>query len=188
MKHSFAPEWDYEQTKKLILSIPEQAIRDYAVFAYVLGGRLNEVRHIMPKDINYTTTKQGEPRIIVRIPTLKNPKIEYRHVPINPETEKEYVEVIMEWKKYFEENNQPLYKPFFFGTNERMIQRKLRLYLDIHPHALRHLRVHHIDDKTIPGFKGLTPRQFKDYFGWSRISTSAYYQSRTTASDLAEQM
>lgn len=179
--HSHAPEWSYDDTKRFLLSIPDRGLRDFSCIAYLVGGRLNEVRHLMPKDVTMVKTKDGEDRIIVSLFTEKNLHVERRPVPVNPVAEKEYADILLEWKNTFDEKSEP-----FQDINERTIRRHLKKYLDIHPHALRHLRVHHVDDKEIPNMKGLTPRQFKDLFGWSLISTSAHYQSRTRGKDLSE--
>lgn len=179
--HSHAPEWSYDETKRFLLTIEDPPLKDFACIAYMLGGRINEVRHLKPKDIKMIKTKDGEDRILVSLFTEKNQTVERRPIPINPIAEKEYADVLLDWKNLFDENSEP-----FQDIATRTIQRRLRNCLDIHPHALRHLRVHHVDDQEIPNMKGLTPRQFKDLFGWTRISTSAHYQSRTRGKDLSE--
>lgn len=179
--HSYAPEWSYQETKERILAIEDRTTRYFAGVAYSLGARLNEARKLSPKDINIVQNKNKEDRILVSLFTLKNNKVEKRPIPINPIEEKEYAEMFFDIKKNFEPNEL-----VFQDLSTRTFQRRLKKYLDIHPHALRHLRVHHVDDKEIPGMQGLTPRQFKDLFGWALIETSAHYQSRTRGRDLTD--
>lgn len=181
VKHGYAPEWSYEETKLLIMSIQSINLRRFCGITYVLGARLNEARMLRPKDIQLTKNKNGEERLIVSLFTLKNRHIEYRHIPINPFAEPEYASMLLNFKQSYEENERG-----FQRFNERTIQNHVRKTLDIHVHALRHLRVHHVDDQSIPQMKALTPRQFKDYFGWELIETSAHYQSRTRAKDILE--
>ena len=182
--HSYAPEWSYEETKEKLLAIPLEVARDFAITTYVTGSRLEEVRsNLRPKDISIIKISNGEDRIVVAGYTEKNPYLERRSIPINPLTEKHYTDVLLKIKYDFD----PDIPPFMCFTG-RYYQYKIRQYLDIHIHALRHLRVHHVDDNTIPGMKALTPRQFKDFFRWQKIETSAHYQSRTRSIDLAERM
>lgn len=181
--HSQAPEWNYELTKQKLFFIDPGPVQDFAVFAYTFGGRLNEIRHLRPTDITKIVIKNGEERITVSLPTEKNPHVTRRNVPLNPYTEIHYADIIWKWKETWDEESKP-----FRSYSEDYYQRYLRDYLDIHPHALRHLRVHHVDDQEVPGMKPLTPRQFKDFFGWWKIETSAHYQSRTRGKDLAELM
>lgn len=181
--HSYAPEWSYAETKERLLSIDREIVRDFSIALYCLGARLNEVRlGLRPKDITETTISNGEKRLLVSVYTEKNPYLERRNVPINPFLEKEYAEVLTKIKDGFQENDLPVFACYC----ERSYRLWIRQALDIHPHSFRHLRVHHIDDQEVPGMKALTPRQFKDYFGWERIETSAQYQSRTRGKDLAE--
>lgn len=186
-KHSNAPEWSYELTKENLLGIEFEPLRDFAVFAYVLGGRLNEVRFIRPVDISSILISTGEERIVVSMFTEKNPNIDRRIVPVNPISEKHYVDIIWNWKLAMTALKGEKEYPFR-DFSERQYQRWLRKELDTHPHALRHLRVHHVDDQEVPGMKPLSPRQFMSFFGWHLIETSAHYQSRTRGKDLAELM
>lgn len=181
--HSEAPDWDYKLTKENLLELEAGLVRDFAVFAYVLGGRLNEIRRLRPMDITSIKVSTGQDRIVVSLPTEKNPHVTRRNVPLNPHTELHYADVLWYWKT----DNDPDTLPFKLRS-EDYYQYHLRRELDIHPHALRHLRVHHVDDQEVPGMKALTPRQFKDFFGWERIETSSHYQSRTRSKDLAELM
>jgi len=183
--HSFAPEWSYEETKSLILGIDDLTTRTFAGITYVLGARLNEARSLLSKDINVVQNKLGEDMLLVQVFTLKNVHVEKRHVPINPIKEKEYADMLLWFKETFSDIKTIQDAPFK-QRSEDLYQDRLRKYLDIHPHALRHLRVHHIDDKEVPGMQGLTPRQFKDLFGWALIETSAHYQSRTRGRDLTD--
>lgn len=179
--HSHAPDWTYEETKEILLCIPTKWVKELSIILYVLGARLNEARNLRPKDIHLKKTENGT-RLLVELPTEKNPRIERRNIPVNPTTEKEYFETIIEYKyeNYPEEYALKKY-------SEEWYRKKLRIILDIHPHALRHLRVHHIDDKSVPGLQHLTPRQYQDYFGWETIGTSSRYQSRTRSRDLMNQ-
>lgn len=179
--HSYAPEWSYEETKQKILSISDRPTKFFAGLAYVLGGRLNEVKNLRPSDIRIIKNKAGEDRILVSLLALKNDNIERRNVVVNPIKESEYASMLFYFMNEYEPKEQPMQK-----LSDRTYQRRLKKYLDIHPHALRHLRVHHVDDKEVPGMQGLTPRQFKDLFGWELIETSAHYQSRTRGKDLTE--
>jgi len=182
-KHSDAPDWDYQTTKEMLFTIDDYLIRSFVVFAYVLGGRMNEIMPIRPKDIEWRTMPDKTNRIIGHIVNLKNPHRTSKSIPLNPINEKEYSEQMLSFKESFSEESMP-----FQQFSSRYYQLKIRTLLDIHPHALRHLRVHHVDDNTVPGMTALTPRQFQDFFGWSKISTSSHYQSRTRSMDLAEKM
>lgn len=214
--HSSAPDWSYHDTKKKILSIPDVRARDFCVFAYCFGGRINEICSIRPEEITLIELPNGEDRINLFLRTEKNPNMAYRNVPMNPLNEPEYASVVLNWKDVMEDPLSYVELEFFFQKRyaklkaraekkglpfsgdslvrpfnvyeDRSYRLWVRTFLDIHPHALRHLRVHHVDDNTIPGMKALTPRQFKDFFGWKRIETSATYQSRTRSQDLAERM
>lgn len=104
-----------------------------------------------------------------------------KDMPLNPLLEKEYYDAIIGVVAGYGIEEFP-----FHYYCERTYRRRFRKYLDIHPHALRHLRVHHIDDKSVPGMESLTPRQYQDYFGWETIATSSQYQSRTRTLDLSE--
>lgn len=179
--HSFAPDWPYEETKERLLKIPEKHFRAFAVFLYVLGARINEGRKLRFSDVSIVQTGRGE-RVVVSLYTEKNPRVERRNVPINPLTEKDFFKIIDEELDHAMNINRNSLFPY----SERYYRKKIRTYLDVHPHALRHLRVHHIDDKSVPGLDSLTPRQYQDYFGWETIATSSKYQSRTRSRDLAE--
>lgn len=179
--HSYAPEWSYEETKQKLLGVPEKHFREFFVLSYVCGARLNEARKIGPSDIEVKKNSMGFARLFITLPTLKNPRMEKRTIPLNPFAEKDYALIIKSWFK----ENKGTEKPFM-EFSDRWYQIKCRTFLDIHCHALRHLRVHHIDEGSVPGFKALTPRQYQDYFGWETIATSSKYQSRTRARDLAD--
>lgn len=178
MKHSEPPDWDYDETQSRILNIPNPHIREFAITSYVTGGRLNEVRMMRGTDMVEAINDAGEQRIKFRVPTLKNPHVDARIVPFNPLTEAHYYRYL---RTVFVSDAS--YYPFQ-QFSERHYRRKIRKFLGTHVHALRHLRVHHCDDQAIPGMKGLTPRQFKDLFGWALISTSTHYQSRTRSRDM----
>lgn len=180
-KHSEAPEWTYEETKEKILSTPNKHFRAFITISYIAGLRISEAIAFRAIDTYETKSENGTDYFIMRLPNRKNPHRTIKEIPINKITEKEYYEII----KTFIQGDQKVFP--FYDYSKRTYQRKIKYYLDIHPHALRHLRVHHIDDQTIPGMKGLTPRQYKDYFGWHKIGTSSHYQSRTKTLDLMNQ-
>lgn len=189
VKHGYAPEWSYQETKENILSIEDPETKYFAGITYALGARLNEARHLCPKDISIVKNNDGEDRLLISLLTLKNDNIERRNIPLNPTMEKEYANLFFGIINAYKPDEKPFHNNTAIngvGLNQRTYQRRIKKYLDIHVHALRHLRVHHIDDKEIPGMKGLTPRQFKDLFGWALIETSSSYQSRTRGRDLTE--
>lgn len=185
VKHGYAPEWTYEETQKNLFNLPKGIVQDFAILSYLFGARMNEIRKLRPKDIKVITLSDGSTRIIGTIFTEKNPHLTYSDVPMNPNHEPEYGSHLLSWKETFDDQEEIM--PLKM-RGERYYQRHIRKLLDIHPHALRHLRVHHVDDNTIPGMKPLTPRQFKDFFRWHLIEVSAHYQSRTRSQDLAERM
>lgn len=185
MKHSYAPEWSYEETLKRILAVPDPHFRQFFTILYVCGARINEGRGILTKDVVMGRNSFNHQRLYITVPTEKNPHQEKRTLAINPYGESEYFNIIKEWRKLPETKRNP--KPFQTYST-RWYQYMAKKYMGIHSHALRHLRVHHIDDKTVPKMKGFTPKQYKDYFGWSMISTSAQYQSRTTAQNFADNL
>lgn len=179
-KHSEAPDWTYQDTQERLLSIPDMHYRGFACLSYVGGLRINEAMDFQPKNISIIDTKLG-PRILFRVRNEKNPNRRTKDMPVNPLTEREYLVAINDSIYQLRPEDYP-----FKIHCERTYRSKIRRYLDIHPHALRHLRVHHIDDKTVPGMSSLTPRQYQDYFGWESIATSSKYQSRTRSKDLSE--
>lgn len=181
--HSHAPEWSYEETRSRLLAIPNSHMKQFAVMSYVAGCRINEIRRIERKNVVNKPGSDGVKRILLTYPAEKNPHIETRTIPVNTLEERWYALVIKEW--YNDPENKRVKYPFY-RFSERWYRMKIREYLDIHPHAFRHLRVHHVDDKSVPGMKSLTPRQYQDYFGWETIATSSRYQSRTRARDLAD--
>lgn len=179
--HTYAPEWSYEETKDKLLEVQDDHFKQFFVLSYVVGARINEARMIQTKDIELKRNSLGQKRLMITVPTLKNRHMEKRTVPLNPFEEVEYSAVI---KQFFKQNKGVEFP--FHKYSKRWYQFKCKEILQIHNHALRHLRVHHIDEASVPGFKSLTPRQYQDFFGWETIATSSKYQSRTRAKDLAD--
>lgn len=178
-KHTEAPDWDYPTTLDIIREVPNTHLRGFIALSYVGGLRINEARWFQSKNMGIISTQRGD-RVVFRIRNEKNPYRAFKDIPLNPVTEKEYLGFINEAIDHKQPND------FIFQQQcERWYRLHIRKNLDIHPHALRHLRVHHIDDRSIPGMESLTPRQYQDYFGWASISTSSKYQSRTRSMDLA---
>ena len=52
------------ETKQLLLSIQDRGLKDFACIAYVLGGRIQEVRHLKPKDIKIIKGLRSRNKII----------------------------------------------------------------------------------------------------------------------------
>lgn len=183
VKHSTVPNWTYQETKQNLLTLPDPRMKILSIMLYVCCARLNEAYPMRPKDIQPYQDEHPAPntspnRIKIELLTLKNPHIDKRYTGLSEKNEPEYYTLINQWKQ----DNQPLSQPFKqMSMGERHYRYQLRKTLDIHPHALRHLRVHHLLEREIPNVEAFNVQEFQDYGGWANIQTAAHYQRRSRA-------
>lgn len=182
-KHSEVPNWDYEQTKNMLLGIRHPLARDYSILAYCYGARLNEALSVKPIDFSLVETDKG-PKLFLNLVTLKNPHLERRFIPMNPSAEAWYFPTLqrMMQKQPREENY------FHYGDRwiKKVVKRPFPLGLGIHSHSLRHLRIRHDNNHSIPARGALTVAQYKYFYGWAKFETAAHYQGKLDPFSLKE--
>lgn len=194
VRHTPKPEWSYADTLSRLQDIPDDHIRLFSLASYVLGGRLNEIRAIKPADVSYyldenknkffyTTLISLKHRRITKKGTYQGEASATRVIPTSIKNEPHYAQALNE-VALTKPKNQKIFQEY----SDRTYRKKVRQYLDLKPHNLRHLRARHLAKGKVPGQKELNAPEMCYFFGWIKYETARYYLEQATPQEIGRKM